>query len=117
MTDYLSVRAAVAALMSCSEEDLEKYNSLIESCCLTINDRLADAANENDPRILHFAAAKSYYQILLLDQSENITSFKAGDISYTASSAAIDGARELYFQSAKDCGELLKDSSLMFKAV
>lgn len=117
MTDYRHVKNTLAVLMNCEVSELDKYDSLIESICLSLSTKTKASVNETDIRIIYLAAAKCYYQLLLLNQSENLTSFKAGDISYTVSSAAVDGAKELYLQAVRDSADLIDNSAFILKAV
>lgn len=117
MTDYNAVKNELYVLTEYESGQLDKYDGIIESVCDSVSSQLKSSELEADKRIIHLAAAKCYYQILLLNQSESLTSFKAGDISYTMSSASVEGARELYDQAVKDCADLLKTDSFAFEAV
>ncbi|MCD7797423.1 MAG: hypothetical protein LUG95_07495 [Clostridiales bacterium] len=117
MTDYSSVKSELLLLLDCKEDEIEKYNSIICGICDLVFAVLNDEKYETDSRIIHFAAAKCYYQLLLFNQSDEVTSFKAGDVSYSASSSAIDKARALYEQVMSNCCEMIKDSSFDFRAV
>lgn len=117
MTDYNAVKNELCVLTEYESEQLDKYNGIIESICDSVFSQVKSLDDKADKRVIHLAAAKCYYQILLLNQSESLTSFKAGDISYTMSSASVEGARELYYQAVKDCADLMKKDSFAFEAV
>lgn len=68
--------------------------------------------------IIRFCAVKAYYQIVLADnEDDGITSFKAGDVSYTKDSSSAERAEKMLKLAMRDCGELIKNSSFSFKAV
>lgn len=117
MTDYTAVKNELSVLSGYTLTELEQYNALIEEACDCVVSQLRDSKYETDSRITHLAAAKCCYRLLLLNQSENLTSFKAGDISYTVSSAAVDSAKELYLQAIRDCAGMLEGGAFAFKAV
>lgn len=117
MTDYSAVKNELSVIAGYSSEELERYSSLIEGICDSLADRLLNPESSADKRFIHLAGVKCLYQLLLLNQSESPSSFSAGDISYTMSSAGIDSVRELYNQALFDCKALLEDASFSFKAV
>lgn len=121
MTDYSAVTAELKILSALDDKELEQYKILVENICSSVSAQLKSDSDENDSRVIHLAACKSYYQILLLNQSENLTSFKAGDITYSMSSATVDCAKVLYEQALGDCLELFKEEpksdAFAFKAV
>ncbi len=117
MTDYNAVKNELYVLTGYESGQLDKYDNIIESICDSVFSQIKTSELEEDRRVIYLAAAKCNYQILLLNQSESLTSFKAGDISYTMSSASVEGARELYNQAVKDCADLLRNESFAFEAV
>ena len=117
MTDYDVIKNELANMMGCEVSALENYDSLIEHCTDSITARVRNAQAHSDSRLNTLCAVKSYYQILLANQSDNITSFKAGDISYSTDSSALDNAKSLYAAMLKDCSDIIDDGSFAFKAV
>lgn len=118
MTDFGLVKEEVIKISSLSENQIDKYDNFILSCVSCIEPLLKDKENENDARIVHFCAVKVYYQIMLTEQNnDGITSFQAGDVSYTVDASAADKAKVLLDIARDDCKDLLQNSSFAFKAV
>lgn len=119
MTDLTQVNNELSSLMGLSEEELEKSATVIDTTVQYINSLLKDTSIENSGAIVHLCACKAYYQILLLNQSDDVTSFKAGDVSYTRASSALDNARRLYELASQQCTSLLNTpaTDFVFKAV
>ena len=81
MTDLSKIKAEFITLSSLSEEDAGKYQSLIEMECEYINSLLKSSDDENNSCVIFLCAAKAYYRYMLTNQSDGITSFKAGDVT------------------------------------
>ena len=97
MTDLSKIKAEFITLSSLSEEDAGKYQSLIEMECEYINSLLKSSDDENNSCVIFLCAAKAYYRYMLTNQSDGITSFKAGDVSYSLdTSSALENARAIY---------------------
>ena len=94
MTDLSKIKEEFITLSSLSEEDAGKYQSLIEMECEYINSLLKSSDDENNSCVIFLCAAKAYYRYMLTNQSDGITSFKAGDVSYSLdTSSALENAR------------------------
>ena len=103
MTDLSKIKAEFITLSSLSEEDAGKYQSLIEMEC---------------EYIIFLCAAKAYYRYMLTNQSDGITSFKAGDVSYSLdTSSALENARAIYNFALEQCASLIKNNHFAFEAV
>ena len=83
MTDLVKVKKDFITLSSLSEEEAGKYESLIYMETEYINSLLKNDGDENKNTVVFLCAARAYYQYVLTNQSEGITSFKAGDVSYS----------------------------------
>lgn len=118
MTDNSLVKNELADIMHCEAKQLERYEAYINNAVLSTASLLKDVQDENDSRIIRFCAVKAYYQIVLADnEDDGITSFKAGDVSYTKDSSSAERAEKMLKLAMRDCGELIKNSSFSFKAV
>ena len=119
MTDYSLIQNELKVISGFDDEILNRYESCIKNAIVYVNAMLSNKANENDSRVVYFCAVKAYYTILLLqNQNDGITSFKAGDVSYTRSEAVSLSTVKMLLETAmNDCSSLIKKDIFIFKAV
>ncbi len=119
MTDYSLIQNELKAISGFDDDTLNRYESCIKNAAICVNAMLGDKADENDSRVIYLCAVKAYYTILLLqNQNDGITSFKAGDVSYTCSEAvSISAVKTLLETAMNDCSTLIKKDTFVFKAV
>lgn len=117
MTDYRLVENELVLILHCDAEKLGEYEPYINNAAACISTHLKDIKTENDSRIVRLCAAKAYYQIVLSENEDDITSFKAGDVSYTRASSSVTRARAILDAAKSDCSDLIKNSSFSFVAV
>ncbi|MDE5985390.1 MAG: hypothetical protein K2H13_09070 [Eubacterium sp.] len=117
MTDYSLVENELVHILHCDAEKLGEYESYINNAVACISSHLKDIKNENDSRVVRLCAAKAYYQIVLSNNEDDITSFKAGDVSYTRSLSSVTRAMAILDAAKSDCSALIKSSSFSFVAV
>ncbi len=116
MTDSNLVREELMSLMGITQEEAEEYDGLIEYTVNCINPFIKNEDNENDIRIVYLCAVKVYYKIVLL-QSDSVSSFSAGEVSFTLDTSAAEGARALLDDAESACVELIDYGGFVFKAV
>ena len=115
MTDLSKIKEEFITLSSLGEEDAGKYQSLIEMECEYINSLLKSSDDENNSCVIFLCAAKAYYRYMLTNQSDGITSFKAGDVSYSLdTSSALENARAIYNFALEQCASLIKNNHFAF---
>lgn len=118
-----SIKQFVCLLGGYDKTELEKYLFLIENVCERIRAQLCSACDESDPsvgaRLNYLAACRVCYEIsLTADASgDNVTSFKAGDISVSKDANLSSGARKLLENAENMCSSLLRDSAFAFREV
>ena len=118
MTDCSLVKNELACIMNCGEEELEQYMPYINNSVSYVSSVMKNADDENDARIIHLCAVRAFYCILLTQStSDGITSFKAGDVSYTMDMSALKGARVLLDMAVQSCSNLIKTEGFAFEAV
>jgi len=118
VTDYSLVKEEIMTISSFDEEQIDKYKNFILSAVSCVESLLKDKETENDIRIVHLCAVKAYYQIILMEQSnDGVTSFTAGDVSYSVDTSSADRAKALLDIALSECSELVSNSSFVFKAV
>lgn len=84
----------------------------------TVYESLKDKGDENDLRVIHLASAKANY--LLTNLKENtleVSSFSAGDVSICEKSSAKETAKNLFLFALKECRSLIFDDSFAFLGV
>ena len=118
MTDLVKVKKDFITLSSLSEEEAGKYESLIYMETEYINSLLKNDGDENKNTVVFLCAARAYYQYVLTNQSEGITSFKAGDVSYSIdTSSNLENAKAICNFAFEQCTSLIKDKGFTFEAV
>lgn len=117
--DYEKVKEYLMAMGNLSAEDIEKYKFILDASVTSVLDILNDSADVADDRIMQLMASRAYLKICCVDGTENgVTSFKAGDVSYTEKAgAALDGAREIYALALADCSQFISDAGFAFLGV
>lgn len=117
--NYEKIKEYLMAMGNFSAEDMDKYKFILDASVTSVLDMLNDTADVTDDRILQLMASRAYLKICCLDKVENgVTSFKAGDVSYTEKeSTALDGAREIYNLALADCSQFINDSGFAFLGV
>lgn len=116
--DYEKIKEYLAAMGNYSEEDMEKYKFILDASVTSVLDMLNDDADVNDARIMQLMAARAYYKICCLDSASSVTSFAAGDISFSErAGAALNGAEEIYKTALNDCRQFVNDTGFAFLGV
>ncbi len=107
------VKAAVSTLSGLDEGELDEYVFIIESAVNGVNKMMKSAEPE---KCALLAAARAAYEIALL-RSGGVTSFKAGDVSFTVNADAVKNAKEIYENALADCSDVVNDGGFVFKTV
>lgn len=115
MTDLNLIKNELKAIMNCTDDEIEKYNSLIEGTASYVASLLSDLENENSSQIVYLCASRVYYQILLINQSDDVTSFKAGDVSFTRDTSALENSKDLYNLALEQCRDFIADNNKLSK--
>lgn len=118
MTEYSLIENELIKVMHCDKSQLAEYESYINNAAAVVKALLKNAEDENDVRIVNLCAMRAYYQIVLTDHSDDgITSFKAGDVSYSMDTSSVSRAKELLDLAEKSCRNLIKIDSFAFQGV
>lgn len=116
MTDCSLVRHELKTLLSLTDDEVSNYDSLIICAVSWVNSMLKQEQSKNDALIVHLCAAKAYYQISLM-QNDGISSFSAGEVSFSTSNNSFASAKCLLDDALSSCSDLIVNSSFAFKAV
>ena len=74
----------------------QKYSSLIKASANAVFEILKDGVDQNDPRVIQFAAAKAFFTITnSASFSDGVTSFSANGISITEKQDFAKNAKEI----------------------
>ncbi len=117
MTNYSLVKDELMKALNCGEEEISEYESYINNAIACVASQLKNPEDKNDVRIVNLCAMRAYYQIVLISDNDDITSFKAGDVSYTKDTSSVSRAKALLNMALKNCGDLLQSAAFAFKAV
>lgn len=118
MTDCSLVKKELTFLMRCEEEETDEYMSYINNSVKYVSTVIKNPDYENDARIIYLCAVKAFYCIVLTRGADDgITSFKAGDVSYTKDMSVLSSAKALLNMAERDCSDLMKTEGFTFEAV
>ena len=117
MTDYSLVKNELMKALNYDDEQINKYESYINNAIACVASQLKNPEDENDARIVNLCAMRAYYQIILISDNDDITSFKAGDVSYTKDTSSVSRAKALFDMALDSCNDLVQSSGFAFKAV
>lgn len=100
-----------------SKEEAEKYIYLIKVNCYPFSDRKYGEDEEN--LLEYYVAAKTNYQISLMQSDGEIYSFTAGDVSVsTSSNGNVQNNAKILFENAfADVAHLAEDKGFCFRGV
>lgn len=115
MIDYRLIKNEIKKLFELDDEKIEKYDSLIQSTANGIFSCLNSEPDENgEGRLNYLCAVKSYYLICLCE-NDNVKSFSAGDVSYTAEDYT-SCIKIMLEEAYEQCRDLFK-AAFVFEAV
>lgn len=118
MTNISLVKNELLKIFNGDSDSIADFEGYIEAAVACVYSSLNDTDYENDPRIIHLCAVKALNQIALTrQQDDGITSFKAGDISFSKDMSSVTIAKELLKNAYADCRDLLKSKTFAFKVV
>ncbi|MEZ3421833.1 MAG: hypothetical protein K1V95_07970 [Eubacterium sp.] len=109
MTDTGLVKKSVAVMGGFDEKELEKYSTFISAAVLQTQELIAENADENDVRIIQYAAALAYKAICCTaEMADGIASFTAGDVSLKQETDARGTAESALAFAREACRGFLK---------
>ncbi len=118
MIDTKLVEESLKAIGDFEDGFEQKYSSLIKSSAVAVFELLKDGVDENDPRVIHFAAAKAFFAISnSASFSDGVTSFSASGISITEKLDFAKNAKEILQNAKADCRCLILDDGFAFLGV
>lgn len=118
MINIDDVKSVAAVIGNYSDDELEKYSSLIECAVSAVSSMLKDDTFCSDTRVIYLAAAKANYDAVLASSCVGtVTSFTAGDVSISESAASVENAMTLLNNARLSCAELINDDGFAFLGV
>ncbi len=109
---------ALEMLSPYSQEELMGYITLINAEKEAVENRLAELGEQPCVQSVMLAAARANYKIALVNQSaDKVTHFKAGDISITEGSEALENAKRLLDEVSSACPQLCGGEGFAFECV
>ena len=103
-----------------SEEETKRIIPFCMAACSKLSKRLKDVKFEDEPAVINACAGIALYNYSLLQsQSEdNVTSFKAGDVTISKSTSAIfENAIKFRDEAMLNATDFLTDVDFVFQAV
>ncbi len=120
MTTQWNVLARFRQLIEIDDTEAEKLLPLCVVNLRRVMAQLNEKADKDDIRITEAAAALTYYDysIKLSNQTDNITSFKAGDITVSQTSNSLtEHAEKIKKAALLELTPLMRDTSFIFMNV
>jgi hypothetical protein len=118
MININDVIPVTALLGNYSDEELEKYAALIENAVSVASSMLKDESMSKESKAIYLASAKANYDMALaMTGGDNVTSFKAGDVSISECSAFVENAKAIFEEAKVHCASLIKDECFAFLGV
>ncbi len=119
MTDYSSVKSKLLLLLGDEAEgEGTEYDGFVHNAVDCISPTV-DEELQNDERVIFYCAARALYDLRLVESmgADYVTSFKAGDVSFTRDSSVLEGAEKLLETARAQCSGIIGDGGFSFKAV
>ena len=119
MTDYNSVKNQLVIISQMTEEEIEKYENCINSSIEYVFSALVSEEYCNDSRVIHLCAVNAFLKIALIKEadSDGISSFSAGDVSFSRDASSLDRIKLLYELARDECKDMVVDNGFSFKVV
>ncbi len=120
MTTSWNVLARFRQLIDIDDTEAEKILPLCVVNLQRIQAQLRSDVNQDDVRIAEAAAALTYYDyaIKLSSETDDVTSFKAGDITVSKSvSSLTENAEKMKNSALLELVPLMKDTNFVFMNV
>lgn len=101
-----------------SMQEASRYLPIIEDCRLLFEERMKSELTESEKRrAAHACAVYAYYKISRILQSEEISSFKVGDVQFESLSQC-DNAEALWREERERIRDLIDlDNGFAFRSV
>lgn len=119
MTDYNLVLEQLMIILGCEQEELADFESYINSSIEYVHSILTDKEKADDSRVINLCAAAAAVKIAVIKDvdSDDVSSFSAGDVSYKKDTSSLDKLKALYNIAKNECGAMICDNAFSFKAV
>lgn len=117
MTTSWNVLARFRQFIEIDDTEAEKLLPLCVVNLHRVNSQLRSDADPDDVRIAHAAAALTYYDytVRLSSQTDDITSFKAGDITVSKTTSSLtENAEKMKKSALLELMPLMKDTNFVF---
>ena len=118
MTDLSLIKKDFILLSSYTNEQASRFESIMEMEAEYVDSLLKNSDDDNKACVVFLCSARAYYQCLLTNQSDGVSSFKAGDVSYSLDlNEAVKNARAIVDFALAKCAPLLKDDSFAVEVI
>lgn len=119
------VKDYLEQLVDLTDSETENIESLCRTSMKEIESMLKADADRDDIRLVAVAAGKAYYKLMIKRnnavESEDVTDFKAGDVSITMQkhdiTKQLDEAEKYYDKMLENIIPLCADNSFAFRQV
>lgn len=115
MIDIERVIPVLAVLSGADSEELEQISPVIGNAVYVVS-RLVKEEEHNSDRAVYLAGAKANYDLSLIRNCDNVTSFSAGDVSITQD-RSYNPAKEILDETIKNASDIICDNGFAFMGV
>lgn len=119
MIDVKEVEKSLIDVFGYSEETLKEREGLIENAVNFVEHAVKSYKKKDEQRLVFLTAARANFYLALIGEKEGgVTSFKAGDVSFTRGEGNdVELAKSFFDAAAQDCADLIKNNAFVFRSV
>ena len=119
MIDIERVKSCLIAITGLDSAVVDEKEELVENAVSYVESITTESAGDDEPRLIMLAAARANYYFALLDSDGGgISSFKAGDVSFTKSDdSTVESARRFYESALGAVSDLVRQDGFVFRTV
>lgn len=112
------VLEALAIIGEYSDDDIIRYTPLARKNLAIIQPTRDNLTDSDAERLAYLIGAKTNYEIALIrsQETDNITSFSAGDVKITQGNS-LSLAKEILTSAMEDASDLISDELFCFRSV
>lgn len=110
------VKAVLSTLSSKDADELEQFLPIIKNAISVVSNLVLDDAH-GDEQAEYLAAAKANYDICLIADCDGVTSFSAGNVSFSKTAQSTISAKQFLDEAMKNASSIINDNSFAFLGV
>lgn len=117
MISVENVKKIVESIGGFDNCEIDNYDVLIQNAIATVCSQIKDDTDSGNSRIEMLVAAMVNYQLAIITSNDDVSSFKAGDISFTQNTEKVKNAKQLLDNAKENAFDLIIDNGFAFLGV